>query len=88
MDMPVQDERPPTPEKADLLWTPEIEAEIERWQQTGIFPFPDLYIYPAPAPQFFSVEDLRLIHHVAAISMEFSTHDANNFTIWTGQIPT
>ena len=86
--MPVQDERAPTPEKADLLWTPEIEAEIERWQQTGIFPFPDLYIYPAPAARFFSIEDLRLIHHVAAISMEFSTNDANNFTIWTGQIPT
>jgi len=28
------------PERADLLWTPEIEANIERWQQTGNFPFP------------------------------------------------
>jgi hypothetical protein len=88
MDMPAQDERLPTPEKPDLLWTAEIEAEIERWQQTGIFPFPDLYIYPAPAPQFFSLEDLRLIHHVASISIELSLHDAGNFTIWTGQIPT
>jgi hypothetical protein len=88
MDMPPQDERAPTPEKPDLMWTPEIEATITRWQQTGIFPFPELYIYPAPAPQFFSVEDLRLIHHVADISMELSLNDANSFTIWTGQIPT
>jgi hypothetical protein len=88
MDMPAQDERANTPEKPDLLWTPEIEAEIERWQRTGIFPFPDLYIFPAPAPQFFSVEDLRLVHHVASISMELSMNDAGNFTIWTSQIPT
>ncbi|KAG4444087.1 hypothetical protein IFR05_000440 [Cadophora sp. M221] len=87
MDMPVQEERAATPEKADLLWTPEIEAEIERWQQTGSFPFPDLYIYPAPAPQFFSFEDLRLIHHVASVSSELNAHDAGNFTIWTRQIP-
>jgi len=87
MDMPVQEERAATPEKADLLWTPEIEAEIERWQQTGNFPFPDLYIYPAPSPQFFSFEDLRLIHHVASVSSELGIHDASNFTIWTRQTP-
>lgn len=87
MDMPAQDERAITPERPDLLWTAEIESEIERWQQTGEFPFPGLYIYPAPAPQYFSVEELRLIYHVASISMELSMHDAGNFTIWTGQIP-
>lgn len=85
--MPVQEERAPTPEKADLLWTPEIEKEIERWQQTGSFPFPELYLYPAPSPQFFSFEDLRLIHHVASISSELGMHDAGNFTIWTRQVP-
>lgn len=80
-------ERAITPERADLMWTPQIEAEIERWQQTGIFPFPDLYVYPAPFPQFFSYEDLRLIHHVSSISSELGSHDANNFTIWTRQVP-
>lgn len=87
MDMPAQDDGAATPEKADLLWTLEIEADIERWRQTGSFPFPDLYIYPAPAPQFFSSEDLRLIHHVASVSSELGIHDAGNFTIWTRQIP-
>lgn len=70
-----------------MLWTPENEAEIELWQQTGVFPFPDLGVYPEPNPQYFSVEDLRLIQHVASISQELSLHDAGNFTIWTGQIP-
>lgn len=87
MDMPVQEDTAPTPERADLLWTPEIENEIERWKQTGNFPFPDLYIYPAPFPQFFSSEDLRLIYHVASISSELGMQDASNFTIWTRQIP-
>lgn len=87
MDMPPQEDRAATPEKADLLWTPEIEAEIERWQRTGSFPFPDLYFYPAPSPQFFSLEDLRLIHHVASVSSELGNADASGFTIWTRQIP-
>ncbi|KAG9243468.1 putative ubiquitin carboxyl-terminal hydrolase 2 [Calycina marina] len=87
MDMPVQEERQATPERADLLWTPEIEAEIERWQQSGVFPFPDLFIYPVPSTQFFSFEDLRLIHHVASVSSELGKHDASRFTIWTRQMP-
>ena len=88
MDMPVQEDRAASPEKPDLLWTPEIEAEIEQWQQTGQFPFPDMYIYPAPQPQYFTLEELRLIHHVASISRELTAHAAGNFTIWTRQIPT
>ena len=85
--MPAPEERAPTPEKADMLWTPEVEAEIEMWQQTGSFPFPDLCIYPTPDPRFLSPEDLRIIHHVAAISREMTIHDSANFTIWTRQIP-
>lgn len=70
------------------MWTPEIEAAIEQWQRTGVFPFPSLGIYPAPAPQYFSLEDLRLIFHVAAICNEMNAIDANGFTLWTRQIPT
>ncbi|KAI1825557.1 hypothetical protein F4861DRAFT_530229 [Xylaria intraflava] len=81
------DERASTPDKPDLMWTPEIEAAIAAWQRSGIFPFPNL-VYSAPAPQYFSVDELRLIYHVAAICHELSAIDANNFTIWTRQIPT
>lgn len=87
MDMPVPEDRAPTPDKPDMLWTPEIERDLEIWKQTGIFPFPDLYIYPAPPPQCFTHEDLRLIYHVASISNELNAHDSGNFTIWTRQIP-
>jgi hypothetical protein len=88
MDMPVQEERATSPDRADLLWTPEVEAVIDRWQRTGVFPIPNLYLFPALAPQFFSLEDLRLIHHITSISVELCMHDSANFTIWTGQIPT
>ncbi|KFY97445.1 hypothetical protein V500_02063 [Pseudogymnoascus sp. VKM F-4518 (FW-2643)] len=76
-----------TPEEPDLLWTPKIEAEIDHWQKTGIFPFPELSIYPQPNPQAFSAEDLRLMHHVAGISTELGMIDAGSLTIWANQIP-
>jgi hypothetical protein len=70
------------------MWTPEIEAAIDRWQRTGVFPFPSLAIYPTPSPQFLSTEDLRLIYHVASISDQLAARGANGFTLWTRQIPT
>ncbi|CAJ2508255.1 Uu.00g094410.m01.CDS01 [Anthostomella pinea] len=87
-DSPLPDERAASPDKPDLMWTPEIEAAIEQWQRSGVFPFPGLNICPAPMPQYFSAEDLRLIFHVAAICNEMSAIDANGFTLWTRQIPT
>jgi hypothetical protein len=86
--MPVPEDRSNSPDKPDLMSTPEIEAAIEQWQRTGIFPFPGLNIYPTPSPQHHSVEDLRLIYHVASICDELAAMDANNFTLWTRQIPT
>ncbi|KAK6829333.1 hypothetical protein PG987_009917 [Apiospora arundinis] len=71
-DVPVPDDRPATPGKPDLMWTPEIETAIKAWQQTG----------------YYSMEDLRLIYHVAAICHELGTIDANGFTLWTRHIPT
>ena len=83
------EDRAGSPDKPDLMWTPAIEAEINLWKQTGVFPFPDL-IYPQPTfdMQRLSIEDLRLIHHVASISHEMRNIGANEFTLWTRQIPT
>ena len=86
-DIPMPDDRSATPDKPDLLWTPEIEATINQWQETGIFPFPALQIFPAPNPQYLTTENLRLIHHVASISDQLSSMNADGFTLWTRQIP-
>ncbi|KAK4104777.1 hypothetical protein N658DRAFT_188789 [Parathielavia hyrcaniae] len=87
-DVPAPDDRAGSPDKPDLMWTPEIEATIEQWRRTGVFPFPSLGIYPAPAPELLTLEDLRLIHHVASISHQMQELDTNDFTLWTRQIPT
>jgi len=87
-DLPMSEDRAITPDKADLMWTPEIEAAVDQWQRTGVFPFPSLNIFPAPASQRFSREELRLIYHVAAICHQLSAIDANGFTLWTRYIPT
>lgn len=80
--------RSATPDKPDLMWTPQIEAAIGEWQRTGMFPFPSLRIYPAPSPHQYSLEDLRLIYHVASLHYQLMTQEANNFTLWTRYIPT
>lgn len=85
-DIQVPEDRATSPDKPDLMWTPEIEATIEQWQLTGMFPFPN--IYPAPSPHLLSTEELRLIHHVASISTFMEGINANGFTLWTRQIPT
>ncbi|OAA56971.1 c6 zinc finger domain containing protein [Niveomyces insectorum RCEF 264] len=87
-DIPVAEDRSVSPDRPELMWTPEIEADIARWQQSGVFPFPDLNVYPEPSPQYLSVESLRLIHHVASISHQLRSIDADGFTLWTRQIPT
>jgi hypothetical protein len=81
-------DRSTTPDKPDLMWTPQIEADIANWQTTGVFPFPSLGIYPAPMPHLYSREDLRLIYHVAALYSQLAAMEANNFTLWTRHIPT
>ncbi|KYK57060.1 C6 transcription factor [Drechmeria coniospora] len=86
-DVQVPDaERSTTPDKPDLMWTPQIEAAIGEWQATGVFPFPSLGVYPAPMPHMYSLEDLRLIYHVASLYHQLAAIDANNFTLWTRHI--
>ncbi|KAI9701028.1 MAG: hypothetical protein M1836_001696 [Candelina mexicana] len=88
MDAPVQGQGPPrSPQSVNLLWTPEVEREIELWQQTGRFPFPELRLVHPPLPQDFSTTDLRLIHHVASTSKEMHYNRCSKFTVWTEKIP-
>lgn len=69
------------------MWTPEVAAAVKHWRFTGIFPFPDLGVYPSPVTAEFTIEDLRLLHHVASISNEMRMMDANGYTLWTRHIP-
>jgi hypothetical protein len=82
--------RSTTPDKPDLMWTPEVESAIVEWQATGVFPFhfPDVKVYPAPVASNYTFEELRLIHHVASLYDQLYAIGANSFTLWTRYIPT
>ncbi|KAF7559851.1 hypothetical protein G7046_g4313 [Stylonectria norvegica] len=85
---PSDADRSTSPDKPDLMWSPQIEGDIAEWQRTGIFPFQAPEFYAAPIVSYYSVEDLRLIYHVASVYCELKAIDANNFTLWTRHIPT
>lgn len=87
MDLPPQDERSVSPDKPDLLWTPDIEADIVKWQQTGVFPFPELFLHHHGYMPSLDHDDRRLVYHVAALCRDLAALDATHFTIWTSQIP-
>jgi hypothetical protein len=81
------DNRSCSPDKPDLKWTPEIEEAIARWQQTGVFPFPNLNLCQSPIPEAYSIDNLRLIYYVAEICAKLEQSCANGLTIWTRLIP-
>jgi len=74
--------------KANLMWTSEVETEIRSWKKIGQSSFPSLCVFPAAIPfEKYSLEDLRLIHHVTSISSELCTSNSSNLTIWVRQVP-
>ena len=75
------------PGQANLLWTPEIERNVDLWRQTGQFPFADLQITPQPQWQSFSRTDLRLVYHLASVCWEMQQSRTSKLTIWTDLMP-
>ncbi|OCL04102.1 hypothetical protein AOQ84DRAFT_417008 [Glonium stellatum] len=80
-------ESPKSPQQPNLLWTPEIEATVELWRQTGDFPFPELRVYPQPQWRAYSKTELRLIHHLSSISNEMFRSRTSKLTVWTDLMP-
>jgi hypothetical protein len=89
MDNPtaVIPESPKSPQQPNLLWTPEIDATIDLWRQTGDFPFPDMRVYPQPQWRAYTKTDLRLVHHLSSISNEMFRNRTSKLTIWTDMMP-
>jgi hypothetical protein len=86
-DMPENEQRESILTRANLMWSSEVETEVRSWQQIGRSSFPSLCVFPAIPFEKFSLEDLRLIHHVASISSELSASNSSDFTIWVKQVP-
>lgn len=80
-------ESQPSPEQPNVILTPNSEHRVDLWQQTGGFPFPDLHVYPQPATQEYSKNELRLIEHLSSISNDLLINGTSNLTIWTQRLP-
>jgi hypothetical protein len=82
-----RDETSRSPASPNLLTTPEIEMELESWRTTGITPFPELSQCPRNDWYRFSRTDLRLIHHIAGLSIDFHRRGLGNSTVWAPKMP-
>ncbi|KAJ9268214.1 transcriptional regulator family: Fungal Specific TF [Paecilomyces variotii] len=72
----------------DLLMSPEIEMEIENWRRTGICPFTELsHLCPENGWHHFSHIELRLIHHIAGLSVDLHRQGYSGVTVWAQRMP-
>lgn len=76
-----------SPEQSSITLTPGTESRVENWQQSGVFPYPDLQVYPSPRTQEYSKNELRLIHCLSTISNDLLLRGTTNLTIWTQKMP-
>ena len=71
----------------NLLWTPQIEREVELWQQTGVFPFPELGLRSYDQFRRLSSVDLRLVHHISNVYRDMQSIDFIHCSLWANEIP-
>ena len=74
--------RPP-----ELTMSPEIEREIELWRITGDPPFPELRLSSREYWLRFSTVDLRLVHHIAGLSIDMHQRGYAACTVWAQKMP-
>jgi hypothetical protein len=67
--------------------TPEIEREIEHWRVTGDPPFPVLRQGSREYWLQFSSVDLRLVRHIAGLSIEMHQMGYAACTVWAQKMP-
>lgn len=77
-----------SPRGPDLQYTAEADQDIEEWQRTGVFPFPELMLHPEPRWRHLSATDLHLIYHVASVSSDMQVKGYSHCNIWTAKMPT
>lgn len=85
---PTADESERSPRAPDLQMTPEIEREVDVWRMTGEPPFPELRMTSKSYWHRFSPVDLRLIHHIAGLSIDMHQRGYSGCTPWAQKMPT
>ena len=88
MDMPAASDEPSQGSRpAELEMTSEIEREIDFWRMTGNPPFPELRLTTPEYWLRFSTVDLRLVHHIAGLSIDMHKRGYAACTVWAQKMP-
>lgn len=88
MDQPAAGEEPlkgsTTP---DLRMSAELQASLDQWRIAGECPIPELRTTPPEYWMHFSTIDLRLIHHIANLSIDLQNRGYAQCTSWAPKMP-
>ena len=88
MDQPaLVEEAPKSPRGLNLLWNPSIEAEVDNWARTKIYPFPELALSNHRQFHGLSKIDLRLVHHVSQLYKDLQHMGVVHCTAWVEKLP-
>jgi hypothetical protein len=87
MDSPPPGDEGSRPEGQGGLWNPAVEAEVDTWIRTGIFPFPELGLLHTQQFTQLGKLELRLIHYVASIYRDLSRRGVLTCTAWVERLP-
>ena len=66
---------------------PMIDAQIDNWQRTGIFPFPELGLHNTHQFHGLGKVDLRLIHHLSSIYRDLLHMGLLACVPWVARLP-
>ena len=67
--------------------TPQIERDIQRWRETGLYPFPSLGVTEDTTLTQYSDTDLHLIHHISSIAAQMQNAEAQQHSVWVRRVP-
>lgn len=75
-----------SPQRPNLLMTPQIEVELKTWRETGQCPFPGIPTIADDLWARLSMTDLRLLHHIFDLILGLHRRGLQHCTPWGDQM--
>jgi hypothetical protein len=87
MDSPPPGDEVPRDAGPNLMWNPSIEAEVDMWMRTGVYPFPELALVNHQQFRNLTKIELRLVHHLSSIYRDLNRKGLIHLTAWVEKLP-
>lgn len=88
MDQPAAGEEPlKGSAPPDLMMSTELQKSLDHWRMTGECPIAELRTTSPEYWMHFSTIDLRLIHHIANLSIDLQSRGYAQCTSWAPKMP-